>query len=815
MAALLCCAALLAAQRRAVAQPSNNNCFSCTPISPGQALDLVPSGATLDGSSSCPLVGDFTCVLQGVGDVWYCITPCCPQPITITVSLPPLTDPVVVSVHTDCPGTTANQIVCNAGTLTPGVSVSFTPSPGQTYYIRVAYFLGTCLPVNFVVSASQTVAAPVNNACNPGTTLSGTVTDLPFTTCGATTDGPGGACTGFNDIWYNYSASTCGYVTVSANTTSTVGTCGMDPCIGIFCPGCPAGGLIACSHNTAYTCLLPPNGFASVRFYAVPGRQYKIRLGSVANNTTGSGTLSISFAPALPANDVCATATPLAANQFIYGSTTCANPSPIEFALCTPGTNNSPDVWYSFSPACSGTYTVLSCEGAQCGPSFDTLLAVFSGCPSSDLGSAIACNNDACGAQSIVTFTAVACQTYYIRVAGATLPAFGDFSLVISGPTGPLPPAPPNNACAAATVVGAGTYAFNTCNATLDGPFSEPVSMDIWYRYTPACSGVVTLSTCGSPIASDTSLAVYTGACGSLSLVGFNDNPVAPCFPGDLVPACLGSVQSYLRFSATAGTPYLIRVGSSIPGNFVCGRLNIVGPNPTTPTCPPGGTSVMTRVFRVLGPSNNTPWSWCLSKACCFSIQNLNVPGEPVTSPDLTSRYLLATRFANSIRAACPPSVNLRIFSFRDLIFVQARCPSVTPASQLVLSVGSVNTLCTAQCVVSGTSLNTNGQLCSFNPPIEEVPLSGMDCNANGEDDLTDVIVGTSADVNFDLIPDECQTFCLCDLNGSGTVTSQDFFDFLSGFFNGTLDYNHDGIVTSQDYFDFLTCFFVRPPGCH
>ena len=38
--------------------------------------------------------------------------------------------------------------------------------------------------------------------------------------------------------------------------------------------------------------------------------------------------------------------------------------------------------------------------------------------------------------------------------------------------------------------------------------------------------------------------------------------------------------------------------------------------------------------------------------------------------------------------------------------------------------------------------------------------------------------------------------------------------DFLTGFFNGTLDYNGDGLVTSQDFFDFLSCFFSLPMGC-
>ncbi len=55
---------------------------------------------------------------------------------------------------------------------------------------------------------------------------------------------------------------------------------------------------------------------------------------------------------------------------------------------------------------------------------------------------------------------------------------------------------------------------------------------------------------------------------------------------------------------------------------------------------------------------------------------------------------------------------------------------------------------------------------------------------------------------------------CPCDVNSDGSLTSQDFFDFLTGFFGGTFDYNNDGSVTSQDFFDFLACFFSPPMGC-
>ena len=108
----------------------SDSCTAAVELCPGTVMGSTV-GATNDGSSSC---NDFPNLNH---DVWYTYTPTTDGIVTVdTCDTPGLN--TTVSVHTGCPGTIENEVVCDGTTCsgTWGV-VSFDATAGQTYLIRL------------------------------------------------------------------------------------------------------------------------------------------------------------------------------------------------------------------------------------------------------------------------------------------------------------------------------------------------------------------------------------------------------------------------------------------------------------------------------------------------------------------------------------------------------------------------------------------------------------------------------------------------------------------------------------------------------
>jgi len=264
------------------------------------------------------------------------------------------------------------------------------------------------------------------------------------------------------------------------------------------------------------------------------------------------------------------------------GSTTCANPilvttvnnvadvssSNLHPSIEAPsgfGTNDTTATWFSYTASANVPVIASTCTTA-----IDTTIAVYGTCG----GAAIVGNDNTagCGTNgSKVIWNATSGQTYYIRVAGNNA-AKGTFTLHLED----FPP-PPNNTCLTASPIAPGDTNGDTAHGIPDGVTAAcgngTDTIGLWYTYTASSNGNLEFRTCRDGVAgidpqvrgitgvttvsgasstvvlpTDTTIAVFTGSCGSLTPVagGCNDD------------GC--SVTSRVRFAATNGTTYLIRV---------------------------------------------------------------------------------------------------------------------------------------------------------------------------------------------------------------------------------------------------------------
>ena len=476
---------------------------------------------------------------------------------------------LAVYAATGCP-TPGSAVACNDDACGP---TGFTPSltfnavAGTTYMLQFGNWSNAsgsviAAPYSTFFSIEQPVTGPEDNCATP-TVLAG---PGPFAvdTRASSTGAQGqteSACVFFVgdspaielDNWYRWTSVTGGVATVSTCGSAA----GADTRIAIYAGiGCPApGSAIACDDDTCATSLE-----SSVKFLTTAGQTYTIQVGSFPGATLGFlGSLSIVEQP--PAtNDNCNTPTVL------------AGPGPYAFdnTLATTGVQGQAeaqclffnssvvqkDVWFQWTAPFTGQTKLSFCglTGA------DTRAIVYpaGGCPA--LNTSIACNDDSCGFQSEVLWSAVNGASYLIQIGNFpnTVAAGGAFSITQFTP-------PAGDDCATPVMVaGPGPHPFRNSFATTgvqgqnegecDYYQSTNISRDLWYCWTAPSSGKFDVSTVGLTTV-DTKLAVYAGCgCPSGAAISCADD------------ACgSGVLQSATSFVAVAGQSYTIQIGS-FPG---------------------------------------------------------------------------------------------------------------------------------------------------------------------------------------------------------------------------------------------------------
>jgi len=393
--------------------PLNDSCYYAEVIGSVTDHPFDTTCATFDGPGHCMVSSN----------IWYRYT--APGTGDVTVSLCGSDFDTVLAIYqtNSCYPAASQLIGCNDDMDTTNCwqqsEITFTASAGTEYLIEVGGY-------HFYDSGQGVISiytdvgpdVPVNDNCYNAKTV-GNVTNLPFDTTNATFDGPG-QCMQSPNLWYCYTATASGDVTVSL--------CGseFDTKLAVYngcnCPPSQSS-LIECNDDAC-------DWQSEVTFTATAGTSYLIEVGGYGNQT-GLGVLNISSeggSGGVSDNDICRNATQVGNVTNLPFTTIGATFDGIGHCV------RSPNIWYCYTATCTGDVTV-----SLCGSEFDTMLAVYNGCACPPaLAHMIECNDDFCGQQSQITFPAIAGNQYLIEIASfstgySTEPGNGVLTITCDG----------------------------------------------------------------------------------------------------------------------------------------------------------------------------------------------------------------------------------------------------------------------------------------------------------------------------------------------------------------------------------------------
>lgn len=416
------------------------------------------------------------------------------------------------------------------------------------------------------------------------------------------------------DVWYRF--------VPPCNSTLTLDTCGsgFNTTLSVWTGGCGSLSVIACNDNSGANGSCPNGLWSYISMPVTAGTEYFIRIAGFSAFDVGPFQMHVSMP--LPTNDNCADATPISVDSTITGDLTCATTDGA--AGCV--TSSSRDVWYSYTPACSHTLQLDTCDST-----LDTVLSVYTG-DCADLLQ-IACDDDDAGGHCSSDFSSwlevpvTGGERYLIRVArwGAGDP--GSFTLNARSLE------PRNESCASALPVGDGATSFDgRCAQNINGIycneyFHVPGS---WFVYTATCTGTVSVDFCDSAASDSVFLSAFAGNCGDLQCIG----------SGVLYPTsnCPESTEAF-TFDAVAGESYwicytqyqgvgygpgTITIRPHLQANDSCANAEPVGDGTYTGStvcaAPDGEASC--------GFSNETPSVWYSWTATCDGTLVLDTCGS-------------------------------------------------------------------------------------------------------------------------------------------------------------------------------------------
>jgi hypothetical protein len=362
------------------APPANDDVENAESV--GNVTDLAfdTTEATIDGPEA----------YMTSANIWYCYTATCTGSATISLCGSEFDTKLAVYYGCSSNPSSSDLIQCSDDFCDRQSEVVIPVIAGNKYLIEVGGYniLEFGSGVLNIGCDDNPAYRPSNDDWFDADWVSN-LHGLDVDTTHATKDGPGDCVEGPN-IWYCYTASSTGEVTITLEGS------GFDLEVAIY-----EDYNIFPSWDNRILCENVRGQHPEITFDAVAGQGYLIEIAGSVD----------SYYPSPPqswSNDDCY-------NAKLIGNVTDLTFDTSKATFDGPGhCMTGPNIWYIYTAFCSGEVTV-----SLCGSSYDTKLAVYNGAGCNpSLSRLIECNDDFCGWQSQVSFDVLVGQQYLIEVGG-------------------------------------------------------------------------------------------------------------------------------------------------------------------------------------------------------------------------------------------------------------------------------------------------------------------------------------------------------------------------------------------------------------
>jgi hypothetical protein len=736
-------------------------------------------GATATGSPAAPACWTPSTTSH---DVWFSVTKplgqtslqvstditpsvCNPFGTAIAVYSGTCAAPVLIG----CADNNGVQNVNNAVVILSGL-----PNAATTYLIRVEGDAATI--GDFQICARDVI----NDDCISATSLVPGVTCVNTTgnVSGASTSSPASTCSGTanDDVWYSFVA------TQSTHLVTVVGSSSFDPVIQVLAGPCGSMMSLFCADVTFTGGIevITANGLT-------PGNTYYVRVyhysAAIPATTTFTICITTPVVPTCPSGLGSGVVNVAALPYISNGRTTCGKVNDLtssNVVVCGSSSYyTGEDEVFIFTPASSGNITInLTSTGSYTG------MMLYSACPFS--GSCVSYAQSFSGSKSMCT-SILAGVSYYLIIDSYASPTCNPYDISITSPTTAVSNDEPCNAIAL-VLSGGCTYTTFT-NECTSGSAGVPapgcanyLGADVWFSVTVPASGSIAIDTKEGVIL-DGGMAIYSGSCGTLSLVACDDNnsinglmpqiSQTGLSPGSTIwirvweygndnngtfgicvtdPCPSGNASNDQPCNATA-----LGLNVNLTGDNTCS--NGIGDPGTLPSCWNSGNSNTVwykiicplsgqiKIRTTLGTLSNTQIA--VFSGACGSLTM--IPGAcNINSPICgTSSYLNSELSLSGLTAgstyfiAVDGSASLK--GTFDIMVVDGVIGFPLAAGQ---DCGSFNPVCGQSITVGNPGYQAYGNVCDF-------PGGGTNCLSSGERGSAwySIPINSAGNLEFDIIP--------------------------------------------------------------